>query len=194
MSSRRGCCWRPGAGLPLVTAGSPYTLVLMIDLLIAALFAASLHFIMGPAACIRSATPRTSAWAPMARRCWCARAACRWRALVLAPLVAGIGALVFGWFCVRLSGVYLAMLTLAFAQITWAVVFQWDAFTGGSNGLTGVWPAEWLADKRSYYYLTLALVAGSVSGGCAARCSRPSATRCAPAAIRCCAPTPSAST
>jgi branched-chain amino acid transport system permease protein len=41
-------------------------------------------------------------------------------------------------------------------------VFQWDDFTGGSNGLTGVWPAEWLSDKRSYYYLTLAFVVGGV--------------------------------
>jgi branched-chain amino acid transport system permease protein len=63
---------------------------------------------------------------------------------------------------VRLSGVYLAMLTLAFSQIVWSVVFQWDDFTGGSNGLTGVWPAEWLADKRAYYFLTLALVVGGV--------------------------------
>ena len=70
--------------------------------------------------------------------------------------MAALGALVFGWFCVRLSGVYLAMLTLAFAQIVWSVVFQWDGFTGGSNGLTGVWPAAWLSDKRAYYWLTLA--------------------------------------
>jgi branched-chain amino acid transport system permease protein len=35
-------------------------------------------------------------------------------------------------------------------------VFQWDQFTGGSNGLVGIWPASWLGDKRSYYYLTLA--------------------------------------
>src|SRR5688572_1535709 len=35
--------------LPLATAGSPYVTVLTIDLMIAALFAASLHFIMGPA-------------------------------------------------------------------------------------------------------------------------------------------------
>ena len=77
---------------------------------------------------------------------------CRWKPRwSLAPLLAALGALVFGWFCVRLSGVYLAMLTLAFAQITWAVVYQWDAVTGGSNGLTGVWPAAWLADKRAYY-------------------------------------------
>ena len=48
-------------------------------------------------------------------------------ALVLAPLVAGAFAVVYGWFCVRLSGVYLAMLTLAFAQISWSIVFQWDS-------------------------------------------------------------------
>src|SRR5207344_190283 len=37
-----------------------------------------------------------------------------------------------------------------------------DDFTGGSNGLTGVWPAAWLAEPRRYYYLTLALVAAAV--------------------------------
>ncbi|MCB8793988.1 ABC transporter permease subunit, partial [Escherichia coli] len=42
-------------------------------------------------------------------------------ALLLGPLAAGLGAVVFGWFCVRLSGVYLAMLTLAVAQILWAL-------------------------------------------------------------------------
>jgi branched-chain amino acid transport system permease protein len=148
---------------PVATAGSPYLTVLAIDLLTAALFAASLHFIMGPAGmhsfghaayfglgAYGAALLVRSAGLPMEL------------ALVLSPVVAAIGALVFGWFCVRLSGVYLAMLTLAFSQIVWSVVFQWDDFTGGSNGLTGVWPAEWLADKRTYYYLTLALVVGGV--------------------------------
>ena len=149
--------------MPLLTADSPYTTVLMIDLLIAALFAASLHFIMGPAgmhsfghaayfglgAYGAALLVRTSGM-PMEL------------ALIVAPLVAAIGAFVYGWFAVRLSGVYLAMLTLAFAQITWAVVYQWDSFTGGSNGLTGVWPSEWLSDKRTYYWLTLVLVAAGV--------------------------------
>ena len=148
---------------PVATAGSPYLTVLAIDLLTAALFAASLHFIMGPAGmhsfghaayfglgAYGAALLVRSAHLPMEL------------ALMLSPLVAAAGALVFGWFCVRLSGVYLAMLTLAFAQIVWSVFFQWDDFTGGSNGLTGVWPAEWLADKRAYYYLTLALVVGGV--------------------------------
>ncbi len=149
--------------LPIVTAGSPYTTVLMIDLLVAALFAASLHFIMGPAGmhsfghaayfglgAYGAALLARSAGLPMEV------------SLLLAPLVAALGALIFGWFAVRLSGVYLAMLTLAFAQITWAITFQWDSFTGGSNGLTGVWPAPWLSSKINYYYLTLALVAAGV--------------------------------
>ncbi len=145
--------------MPFVSAGSPYLTVLAIDLLTAALFAASLHFIMGPAgmhsfghaayfglgAYGAALLMRAAGW-PMEA------------ALVAAPAIAAAGALLFGWFCVRLSGVYLAMLTLAFAQIVWSVCFQWDEFTGGSNGLTGVWPAAWLEDKRDYYLLTLALV------------------------------------
>ncbi len=83
-------------------------------------------------------------------------------ALFAGPIAALAGALVYGWFCVRLSGIYLAMLTLAFAQITWSILFQWDAFTGGSNGLVDVWPAPWLASRTAYYYLTLAFCAAGV--------------------------------
>jgi branched-chain amino acid transport system permease protein len=149
--------------LPWLTANSPYTTVLAIDLLTAALFAASLHFIMGPAGMHsfgHAAYFGLGAYAAallVLRAGWPMEAA-----LFAAPLVAAVGALVFGWFCVRLSGVYLAMLTLAFAQIVWSVAFQWDDFTGGSNGLTGVWPAAWLADKPLYYGLTLVLVALAV--------------------------------
>jgi branched-chain amino acid transport system permease protein len=75
----------------------------------------------GRPACIPSVTRPTSAWGPTRRRCWCARPAADGGALLLAPLAAAAGALLYGWFCVRLSGVYLAMLTLAFAQITWAI-------------------------------------------------------------------------
>jgi branched-chain amino acid transport system permease protein len=49
------------------------------------------------------------------------------------------------------------MLTLAFAQIVWSVVFQWDNVTGGSNGLIGVWPPERFASKTAFYYLALAV-------------------------------------
>ncbi|MET0509789.1 MAG: ABC transporter permease [Burkholderiaceae bacterium] len=150
--------------LPLAEAHAPYALVLAIDVLVAVLFATSLHFIMGPggmhsfghaayfglgaygaALLVRLAT------APMEL------------ALVLAPVAAAIGAIVFGWFAVRLAGVYLAMLTLALSQIVWSVVFQWDAVTGGSNGLVGIWPAAWLSSKVAYYYLTLGSTVAGVA-------------------------------
>ncbi len=146
--------------LPWLTAHSPYVTVLAIDLLMAALFAASLHFLMGPAGlhsfghaayfglgAYGAALLVTSLNLPMEA------------ALLLGPLLGTAGALLFGWFCVRLSGVYLTMLTLAFAQITWAICYQWDHLTGGSNGINGVWPADWLSGGDGYYWLVLALVA-----------------------------------
>ena len=145
--------------LPWLTAHSPYVTVLAIDLLMAALFAASLHFIMGPAGlhsfghaayfglgAYGAALLVSSMHLPMEV------------ALILGPLLGSAGALLFGWFCVRLSGVYLTMLTLAFAQITWAICYQWDNLTGGSNGINGVWPAQWLSGGDGYYWLVLALV------------------------------------
>ena len=81
-------------------------------------------------------------------------------ALVAAPVIAGLGAALFGFFVVRLSGIYLAMLTLAFAQIVYAVAFQWVELTGGDNGVVGVWPSRWAAGREVYYYLTL-IVSGA---------------------------------
>ena len=149
--------------VPLASAQFPYATVLLVDILIAVLFAVSLHFIMGPGGmhsfghaayfglgAYGAAMLLKGLSLPMEL------------AIVLGPLLALAGALVFGWFAVRLSGVYLAMLTLAFAQIVWSVVFQWDEFTGGSNGLVGIWPSARFASKSAYYWLALALVAASV--------------------------------
>jgi branched-chain amino acid transport system permease protein len=149
--------------LPLFTTDSPYTLVLGIDLLIAALFAASLHFIMGPAGMHSFGHAAYFGVGAYAAALLVLRAGVSSEAaLLLAPLVSALVAAPIAWFAVRLSGVYLAMLTLAFAQIVWSICFQWDDFTGGSNGITGVWPSDWLQGKAAYYWLTLALVALSV--------------------------------
>jgi branched-chain amino acid transport system permease protein len=107
-------------------------------------------------------------------------------ALVAAPIVAGLFAAVYGFFIVRLSGIYLAMLTLAFAQITFAVAFQWVEVTGGDNGVVGVWPSAWARGRVVYYYLTLGLCAATIAMlfgvlhspfGYALRAARDSATR-----------------
>jgi branched-chain amino acid transport system permease protein len=74
-----------------------------------------------------------------------------------------LGAAVFGFFAVQLSGVYFAMLTLAFAQIVWSIAFQWVAVTGGDNGILGVWPDKWAAGPASFYWLSLAIAALAVT-------------------------------
>ncbi|WP_426956628.1 ABC transporter permease [Muricoccus radiodurans] len=78
-------------------------------------------------------------------------------ALIAAPLAAGAAAAAFGLFVVRLSGIYLAMLTLAFAQIAYAVCFQWVEVTGGDNGVVGVWPSRWASGGTTYHYLVAVL-------------------------------------
>jgi len=178
----------------LLDGPAPYALVLMIDLLIAVLFAASLHFLMGPSGMHsfgHAAYFGLGAYG--AALCFKALGLPMEASLLLAPLLAAAGAFVFGWFCVRLSGVYLAMLTLAFAQIVWSVVFQWDALTGGSNGLVGIWPSAWLAPRPAYYLLVLAFtVAGCgllvrmlhAPLGLALRASRDSPVRAAAIGIR----------
>ncbi|MFM9938572.1 MAG: branched-chain amino acid ABC transporter permease [Hyphomicrobiaceae bacterium] len=57
---------------------------------------------------------------------------------LLAWLLGGLGgalfAAFFGYFCVRLTQTYFSMLTLACAQIVWAVTFKWNEVTGGEQG------------------------------------------------------------
>jgi len=83
-------------------------------------------------------------------------------AIAAAPLLALAGAIVVGWFAIRLSGVYFAMLTLAFAQIIWSIAFQWSSVTGGDNGLIGLWPDGWAAKPSHYYWLVLMIVAAAL--------------------------------
>lgn len=193
---RRGSAMVAGVlvalALVLPFAGAPYARVLATDILIAALFTASLQLISatgGMASFGHAAYFGVGAYAS-------ALAATHGYpfpvALALAPVAAAIAALAFGALCVRVSGIYLAMLTLAFAQILWSVAMQWDAVTGGSNGLFGVWPPDWLALRAHYYLLVLAVVGLALLAlaliaftpfGYALRGSRDSALRAAASGI-----------
>jgi branched-chain amino acid transport system permease protein len=141
---------------PLVAG--PFLLSVLTEMLIAMLFAASLHLMMGPGG---MASFGHAAWFGLgaygAAYAVKGLALSMPLALLSAPLAAALAALLFGVFVVRLSGVYLAMLTLAFAQIVWAALFQAVSFTGGDNGVLGVWPASWASDPRIFYWLTLAI-------------------------------------
>lgn len=164
-----------------------YLMILLQDALIAALFAVSLHFMAGLAGmhsfghalyfgvgAYAAAILSSQLGIPM-----------EW-SLMVAPMISALFAIIFGWFCIRLSGIYLAMLTLAFAQLIWSIVFQWEGFTGGSNGLIGIWPSAWLEEGNHYYYFTLLVVMVSIlllrwiafsSFGYAMRASRDSVLR-----------------
>ncbi|PID60105.1 MAG: ABC transporter permease [Gammaproteobacteria bacterium] len=147
--------------LPL--AGSHYALVLATDVIIFCLFAASLHFLLGPAGMVSfghaafyglgaygAALLVTHADTPMEL------------AFLFAPVGAGLFAIIIGWLCLRLTGVYFAMLTLAMAQLLWSLAIQWTDITGGDDGLVGIWPAAWLAETSVYYLFTLVVGAGGI--------------------------------
>jgi len=147
--------------LPLFT--EEYQMVLFVEIAILALASMSLYFMMGPGGMVSfghaaffGGGAYTAALlvhyleTPMEL------------AICLAPLGTGLLAIIIGFFCVRLSGVYLAMLTLAFAQICWSIVFQWGEFTGGDDGLLSIWPSDWASDVVVFYYLTMILSIGGI--------------------------------
>ena len=149
--------------LPLAAALSPYTVVLAIDILIAILFATSLHFIMGPGGMASFGHAAYFGLGAYGAGLVVKFLTGSMAAALLGGLVAAaVGALLFGWFAVRLSGVYLAMLTLAFAQIVWSILYQWEGVTGGSNGILGIWPRPPFDSRSAFYLLTLAFAVAGV--------------------------------
>lgn len=164
--------WRPWGRLGWLAAGAvalgaamvplwvgDYGLSVLSEVLIFMLFAAALHLMMGVGGMVSFGHA-----AFFGLGAYGAALAVRWLeapmelSLVIGPFLAMVAAAVFGWFCVRLSGVYLAMLTLAFAQIIWSVLFQGTTWSGGDNGLLGIWPSPWAATPQAFYGLTLGLV------------------------------------
>ena len=93
-------------------------------------------------------------------------AASFWLAALLGVLAAAALAALVGWLAIRTRGVYLAMLTFAFAQLFYEIAVKWVTLTGGSDGLpggarpvvgAGVLSLD-LADKRHMYWLVPVLV------------------------------------
>jgi branched-chain amino acid transport system permease protein len=145
--------------LPLVLP--TFWVWMAVEIFAFALFAASLHLLMGLGGMVsfgHAAYFGLGAYGAALLLKWAA-----WPmplAFVAAPVVAAAAAAVFGYFSVRNTSIYFAMLTLAFAQIVFAVVHQWDAVTGGDNGILSVWPPPWLKSPVRYYYWAL-LFAGA---------------------------------
>src|SRR3954451_16985195 len=88
-------------------------------------------------------------------------------AVPLAAAFSGIVAIGVAWVCTLACGVSFSMLTLAFAQLFYAVAFKWTAATGASDGLAGIprspgpFGITVFTGKTGFYYLVLACLAGA---------------------------------
>ncbi|MEC3861244.1 ABC transporter permease [Mesobacterium sp. TK19101] len=156
------------AGLLLGLAALPlfvdaFMMILMIDIIVFALFAASLHFILGSGGLVSFGHAAFFGGGAYAAALLVYHTDTPMEiAFLFAPLAAGLLALLIGWFCIRLTGVYFAMLTLAFSQLVWSLAFQWRGVTRGDDGLVNIWPSPWLNDTVPYYYFTLVLGVGGI--------------------------------
>ena len=73
-----------------------------------------------------------------------------------------------GLLILRRRGVYFALLTLAFAALTYTIAFRWTELTGGEDGLGGLARGGFQAvplDNHAVYYAFVALVAAGVLYG-----------------------------
>jgi branched-chain amino acid transport system permease protein len=83
-------------------------------------------------------------------------------AIVAGGAFAALVASPIGYLSTRATGIYFAMLTLAFAQLLYTVAYKWRDLTGGSDGIAGVpktplwWGGPPLATPRPFYFFVLA--------------------------------------
>jgi branched-chain amino acid transport system permease protein len=84
-------------------------------------------------------------------------------AVVGGALAAMVLAVPIGYLSVRRTGIYFAMVTLAFAQMVYFVANQWRSVTGGENGLQGI-PKSFfgieLVETESFYFYYAAIPIG----------------------------------
>jgi len=153
--------WLAGATLLVVllllpAVMRPYGLIVLTEIFILAIFAGSLHLLMSFGGMVSFGHAAYFGVGAYAAAWFATRLGVpMFPALGLALLVAFLAAAVIGWFCTRLSGVYFAMLTLAFAQILWSMAVQLTDFTGGDNGILGFRRIEWLQSTTAFYYFAL---------------------------------------
>src|SRR6201991_2271012 len=78
-----------------------------------------------------------------------------------AALLTGAVGIGVGWMCTLATGVSFSMLTLAFAQLLYAISFKWTSVAGGSDGLAGIprnlgpFGFAGLSTQAGFYYLAL---------------------------------------
>lgn len=155
--------------LPFVVPG--FQISLVIELMILALFAMSLDLLMGYTGYVsfgHAAFFATSAYVTGLMLIYVTTSA--WMAMLAGILSAAIIAVPIGYLSLKRTGIYFAMLTLAFSQILHVLVINnYMGLTGGSDGLTGLPRGNFVIPgvygfqptRMGYYYLLLAALVGS---------------------------------
>ena len=144
--------------------GSRYLIDLSTEVLIYALFALSLNLLIGYAGNVSFG--HAAYFAIGGYGCAILLTTYQWPLLLSFPaaiLLSGVAALLIGFFCVRLTAIYFAMLTLAFAMLVWSVAFKWRSLTGGDDGFVGVAMPAFLEDRTAFFYFVLSVVALSTA-------------------------------
>jgi branched-chain amino acid transport system permease protein len=148
------------AMLPLLALGlvglgavlTPYQAGLAAEMLIAGLFALSLNLIMGYGGMVHFGHAAFFGVGGYSYAILTLRGGIDpLLAFALSPVVAGLFGVVIGWLCVRRTRLYFAILTLAFGQLLYIVVFQARALTGGDDGLQGLPIPAWLESEQARY-------------------------------------------
>jgi branched-chain amino acid transport system permease protein len=81
-------------------------------------------------------------------------------AFLASGLVPAVAALVLGPILLRLRGVYFVLITFTLGEVVRLIFNDWQSLTGGADGIFRIPPPHpLLADKRAYYYFSLAVAA-----------------------------------
>jgi len=150
------------AAIPLMD--SRYLIDLFNEIMIYALFALSLNVLIGYSGNVSFG--HAAYFAIGGYTCAILLTTYGWPLLpaFLAAIVASaIAAAFVAYFCTRLTDIYFAMLTLAFAMLVWAVAFKWRGVTGGDDGFVGIAVPSFIDSRVPFYYFTLAVVTASVA-------------------------------
>ena len=83
-----------------------------------------------------------------------------WIGMLAGVFLSALGALIIGFFCIRVSGIPFLMLTMAFSQLLFSISVKWRDVTGGTDGIGGFqrpglfgWSLE---ERVVLYYFTAA--------------------------------------
>ena len=146
----------------------PYAMTLLTEALILGLFAMSLDLMVGYARLISFGHAAAYGFGAYACGNFLLHTSMPLPfAVLLAGVLGGVVAIAVGWVCTQATGVSFSMLTLAYAQLLYAVAFKWTSVTGASDGLAGIprnpgpFGVTWWSTHAGFYYLALAFLLGA---------------------------------